>query len=112
VALDFATPNTAKIIRNSDVWMVNYKIAPEHVPATILGMANDREVGILTSEILERLFDILNDLDTHELQRGDFVFFYAPPTIDHRIYNQCAHLSITSRPNLSLEDSHATFRDA
>jgi hypothetical protein len=104
VALHFATANISKFNEDGAVWMVNYKKAHESLPPALLGIVKEENTWILTTEILERMFKNLRELDSKGHEKGDFVIFYEPPAIDPRIYNQFAYFSITSRPDLYLDD--------
>jgi hypothetical protein len=104
VALHFATANVDKFNEDGAVWMVNYKKAHEYLPASLLGIVTEEETWILTTEILERMFVSLRELDAKGHERGDFTIFYEPPSIDPRIYNQFAYFSMTSRADLFLDD--------
>lgn len=104
VALHFATANTAKYGEDGAVWMVNYKKAHEYLPESLLGIVREEETWILTTEIMEKMFKTLKDLDSKGHERGDFAIFYEPPSLDERIYNQFAYFSITSRADLYLDD--------
>ncbi len=111
VALHFATANTAKFNEDGAVWMVNYKKAHQHLPDALLGVVKEEETWILTTEILGKMFETLRNLDAKGHERGDFAVFYEPPAIDPRIYNQFAYFSITSRPDLCLDDWLAKHPD-
>ena len=112
VALHFATANTTKMDKDGAVWMINYKKAHESLPASLRGIVEEEQTWILTTDILDRMFKNLRELDAKGRERPeDFVIFYEPPAIDQRIYNQFAYFSINSRPDLLLDDWLATRPD-
>lgn len=104
VALHFATSNVSKFDEDGAVWMVNYKKAHEYLPPALLGIVKEENTWILTTEILEKMFKNLHELDAKGREKGDFVIFYEPPALDPRIANQFAYFSITSRPDLYLDE--------
>jgi len=111
VALHFATSNTKKFDEDGAVWMVNYKKAHQYLPPALRGIVEEENTWILTTEILERMFKNLRELDARGHEKGDFVLFYEPPAIDSRIYNQFAYFSITSRPDMLLDEWLAGYPD-
>ncbi len=104
VALHFATSNTGKFDEDGAVWMVNYKKAHEYLPPAIRGVLEEEKTSLLTTDLMARMCVDLHDLDAQGREKGDFVLFFEPPSIDTRIYNQFAYFSIASRPDLYLDD--------
>lgn len=111
VALHFATSNIRKYDEDGAVWMINYKKAHEYLPASLLGIVREENTWILTTEILGRMFKDLGSLDAKGHERGDFVIFYEPPSLDPRICNQFAYFSMTSRPDLLIDQWLLNYPD-
>ena len=103
VALHFATANTGSYDKDGAIWKVNYKKIHERLPPIYHGIVEDRQTWILTVELLEEMFNSLEQLDAAGHTRGDFFLFFEPPSIDQRLFNQFAYFSIGSRPNLAID---------
>lgn len=103
VALHFATSNTNNYDKDGAIWKVNYKKVHEELPPILKGYMEEHKSWILTTEILSKLVPDLKTLDDKG-GKNDFILFYEPPAIDQRIYNQFAYFSITSRPDLLIDD--------
>lgn len=105
VALHFATCNVNKYDTDGAVWKVNYKEAHKYLPPALRGILEEEKTSILTVELLERAYANIIELDkVGATKKDDFVVFFEPPSIDSRIFNQFAYFSISSRPNLLLDD--------
>lgn len=104
VALHFCTANTISYDRDGAIWMVNYKELHKNVPPAIRGLMEQEKTWIMTSELMNREIENLSRLDELGHRYGDFAIFFEPPAIDSRIYNQFAYFSVTSRPDLTLDD--------
>ncbi len=101
VALHFATAGR----RGEDamLWEVDCAAVHERLPDRLLGPLRDEGARVFTTELLDELAPDLTALD--ELGAGDpFLVFFEPPSLDERIVNQAAVLSVASAPTLQVED--------
>ena len=102
VALHFATANLAHFERDAAVWLVDYVQAHRLLPAPLRDAVAEGEGAIVfTTELLGEVVPDLADLGR---MGEDFALFVEPPSFDERIVNQYALFSLTSRPDLHLQD--------
>ncbi|HKP19847.1 MAG TPA: FRG domain-containing protein [Gaiellaceae bacterium] len=102
VALHFATANLAHATHDAAVWMVDHVQAHRLLPDPLRGRVVEGEGAIVfTTELLG---DAVPDLPDLARFGEDFVLFVEPPSFDERIVNQYALFSLTSRPDLSLDE--------
>jgi hypothetical protein len=99
VALHFATAEEEHYDKDGAIWCIDVGQAHPLLPATLLGIL-EREYAFLFS--VEMLSDVrtLNEFDAFRTGHGDFVLFFEPPSLDARIVNQAAIMSVM--PSVSL----------
>jgi len=104
VALHFATANRNDFNKDGTIWAVNYNKFHELLPKDSLITKNLKEEGasLFTVEILANSIKNLKEFEN--LKKEPFIIFFEPPSIDDRIVNQAALFSISSKPNLILDD--------
>jgi len=101
VALHFATLSAPE--DEGVLWEVDCAAAHERLPDPLRDALSEERARIFTTELLDELAGSLERLDD---LGGDepFVLFFEPPSLDERIVNQAAVLSIASSPELQVED--------
>jgi hypothetical protein len=106
VALHFATQNLERYDLDAVVWCVDYVKAHQLLPAPLKRVLRDQQADVFTTEMLEHAAPTLAQFDQLGGRgRGrDFVVFLDPPSLDDRIVNQFALLSLMSGPAVQLDD--------
>jgi FRG domain len=101
VAMHFATASWPE--DDALLWAVDVAAVHRTLPSR-LGEALDEEGSLLfTTEQLDRLASGIGDLD--RLREGEpFALFFEPPTLDERIANQAAVLSLVADPTCHMHD--------
>jgi hypothetical protein len=109
VALHFATQDLEQFDIDGVVWCVDYVKAHALLPRPLRNVLAEDQADVFTTEILDRAADSLARLD--DLSAGsEFVVFLDPPSLDDRIVNQFALLSLMSSPEANMRewlDGHA-----
>lgn len=102
VAIHFALTDERNFDRDAAIWCVDVAAARALLPHRLRYIL-DREYAFLFSiEMLDE-FKGLGDFD--DLSReGDFVMFFEPPSLDARIVNQGAILSVLPNAKLDLQE--------
>lgn len=108
VALHFATlsaPNEEAVL-----WEVDCEKVHDRLPDRLLRALREERARVFTTDLLDALAPDLAALD----RLGDeepFLLFFEPPSLNERIVNQAAVLSIASSPELQVEDWLAEHDD-
>jgi hypothetical protein len=101
VAAHFATATSAG--EDAAVWAVDCAAAHELLPEDLRRALDEEGATVFTTELLAAHASTLEQLD--ELGGSDpFVLFFEPPSLDDRIVNQSAVLSVMSDPAASMDD--------
>jgi hypothetical protein len=101
VAAHFATATSAGA--DAVVWAVDCEAAHDLLPRGLRDALRDEGATVFTTELLADHARTLGELD--RLGGADpFVLFFEPPSLDDRIVNQSAVLSVMSDPAASLDD--------
>lgn len=100
VALHFATYEEQWYDRDGIVWCVDVPAAAESLPDELRSRLQCEHADLFSLEMLTGL-DRLSDFDALQSQ-GDFVMFFEPPSLDARIVNQGAVLSVMPGVDLDL----------
>jgi FRG domain len=100
VALHFMTSRARAMEEDGAVWMVDYVRVHERAPKPLREQLEREGANVFTTEMLAAVAGDFDDL----AELGDFVVFVEPPSFDERIVNQYALFSLSSRPDLMLDD--------
>ncbi|HKR65727.1 MAG TPA: FRG domain-containing protein [Thermoanaerobaculia bacterium] len=100
VAMHFATHDFRHYDEDAAIWCVDYRKTNELLPKPLRKVLEDEDVGIFTTELLNRVASSVAEFDA--LAKDDFVVFFEPPSLDERIVNQFALFSLPSSATLSL----------
>jgi len=100
VALHFATVNRAEWNRDAMVWCVDCVKIKNYLPRKLQQLLKREDSDVLTVEMLDEVAPTLAALDG--LSKKPFLAFFEPPSLDDRIMNQAALLSVSSRADLSV----------
>ncbi len=95
VALHFATQHIERFDIDGAVWCVNYVRTHGLLPQPLRQALNDEQADVFTTEMLGRVAPSLDEFDQLGAG-GPFVVFLDPPSLDERIINQFALLSLMS----------------
>ncbi len=109
VALHFATQDLDRFDADAVVWCVDYIQAHQLLPEPLKRVLKDEQADVFNTEMLERAAETLASFDRLATD-GQFVIFFDPPSLNDRIVNQSALVSMMSSPSVQLDDwleSHA-----
>jgi 8-oxo-dGTP pyrophosphatase MutT (NUDIX family) len=99
IALHFATANVDDMDESGAVWMINFEKIKRLMPQNLQDCLDQIGGKVFTvSELEDRRFS-LDYLQT----LGDFMLLVEPPSIDERIANQYALLSVMSRADADAQ---------
>lgn len=100
VALHFATADQSRYDTDAAIWCVDVVKAQKLLPDP-LRQVLEREDAFLFSVEMLSFMKSLQDFDTLA-EHGEFVLFLEPPSLDARIVNQGAVMSIMPSPTTAL----------
>jgi hypothetical protein len=100
VALHFATVNRAEWKSDAMIWCVDCVKIKNYLPTKLQRLLKREDSDVLTVEMLDEVAPTLAALE--RLSRKPFLAFFEPPSVDDRIINQAALLSVSSRADLSV----------
>jgi hypothetical protein len=100
VALHFATVNRADWNSDAMIWCVDCVKIKNYLPAKLQRLLKREDSDVLTVEMLDEFAPSLAALEA--LSKKPFLAFFEPPSLDDRIINQAALLSVSSRADLSV----------
>ena len=100
VALHFATVNRVEWNSDAMIWCVDCVKIKNYLPTKLQRLLKREDSDVLTVEMLDELAPTLTALDA--LSKKPFLAFFEPPSLDERIINQAALLSVSSRADLSV----------
>ena len=122
VAMHFATCDTSLYDRDGVIWCVDYRKTNSLLPEPLRAILADESVDVFSAEMLGRAATRLSDFDRlandpalfrrpgsdaanaeAPAEPHEFVAFFEPPSMDDRIVNQYALLSMTSSPTMQLD---------
>ncbi len=101
VAMHFATSNIDKYNSDGVIWCVDYIEMHKFLPERFKRLLREENADIFTTVMLGKIYSKLDDLPK---MSGKFALFFEPPSMDERIINQFALHSVTSSPELHLEE--------
>jgi len=95
-----------KIFQNYDkdgvIWCVNFVKAHEFLPQKLIDALHNNYAYGFTTEMLDELVPDFMKLKALCANGEEYVTFFEPPSIDNRIVNQYALLSVMSDPSKTL----------
>jgi FRG domain-containing protein len=101
VALHFATATWPD--DDAVLWAVDVAAAHEHLPAGLRDELDREGMLLATTDLLDRHAPDVIDLRDVE-EDGPFALFFEPPSLDQRIVNQAAVLSVVSDATCHMGD--------
>jgi hypothetical protein len=101
VALHFATSNIDNMNKDGAIWAVNYVKAHKLLPNSLREKLQSEGANVFTVEMLSETVESLEKLAG--LSASEFLLFFEPPSMDDRIVNQFALLSVASNPAMILD---------
>lgn len=102
VAMHFATCETEHYDKDGVIWMVDFVETNRLLPLPLINQLSEAEANVFTVGMLERAVPSLGVFDRMADQVQ--VMFFEPPSLDARIVNQFALLSVMSDPLAVMED--------
>ena len=103
VALHFATAEEEHYDKDGVVWCVHVRQVRDLLPIPLQSILDDELAFLFSVEMLPEL-KTLKDLDSFGIKHGGFALFFEPPSLDARIVNQGAIMSVMPGARLSLND--------
>jgi hypothetical protein len=103
VAMHFATQDVETYDIDGVIWCVDYVKTHALLPKPLRSALKEEQADVFTTGILDRVADSLGKFD--DLSAGnDFAVFLDPPSLDDRIVNQFALLSMMSSPEANMRE--------
>jgi hypothetical protein len=102
VALHFALSNEERFDCDGVIWCIDVVAVRRLLPFRLRQILEQEKAFVFSVEMLED-YKRLGDLDALRAD-GEFVLFFEPPSLDARIVNQAAMLSVTPDPGLDLRE--------
>jgi hypothetical protein len=103
IALHFATAETEHYDKDGVVWAADVVRASALLPEKLRDILHREYAYLFSVEMLEEIAS-LREFDELAAEHGGFVLFFEPPSLDARIVNQAAIMSIMPGPDLCLSD--------
>ena len=101
VATHFATFEEEHYDKDGAIWAVDVVKAIDYLPTEFQAMLKVESAFLFSIEMLDRLASSLSDFDGLS-KKGEFVLFFEPPSLDARIINQGAIMSVMPGADLDL----------
>ena len=101
VAAHFATFEEEHYDKDGAIWAVDVVKAIDYLPAEFQRTLKKESAFLFSIEMLDRLVPSLSDFDALS-EKGEFVLFFEPPSLDARIINQGAIMSVMPGADLDL----------
>jgi hypothetical protein len=103
IALHFATAEEGHYDKDGAIWCIDVRQVRDLLPMPLQAILAE-EYAFLFS--VEMLHDVkrLKDLDAFGIEHGSFVLFFEPPSLDTRIVNQGAIMSVMPGATLVLHN--------
>jgi hypothetical protein len=102
VAMHFATANIELFDLDGVIWCVDYVKTHALLPEALRRVLADEQADVFTAEMLHRAAQSIGEFD-RLAGGGEFALFLDPPSLDERIINQFALLSMMSSPQARLD---------
>jgi hypothetical protein len=103
VALHFATAEPEHLDKDGVIWCIDVAEARTLLPAKLRDILHAEYAYLFSVEMLEEITS-LSEFDGLAGEQGRFVVFFEPPSLDARIINQGAIMSIMPGPDLTVSD--------
>lgn len=100
VALHFACVDPAQWNSDAMIWCVDCVKSKDYLPARLRRLLKREDSDVLTVEMLDEVAPSFAALEG--LSQKPFLAFFEPPSLDERIVNQAALLSVSSRADLNV----------
>ncbi|MFO7662127.1 MAG: FRG domain-containing protein [Chloroflexota bacterium] len=110
VAMHFATANLEKFGCDGIIWAVDYTKVHQSLPDVLRRELSLEGADLFTVEMLDRVVPTIDALEA--ISPEPILLFLEPPSVDDRVVNQYALLSVMSRANNRVDqwlDSHPEF---
>ncbi|KTT98219.1 FRG domain-containing protein [Sphingomonas sanguinis] len=101
VASHFALSNENHFDVDGAIWCVDVANARRVLPSTLATILTNEDAFVFSVEMLNK-YKSITDFDAIESNK-EFVLFFEPPSLDSRIINQGAVLSMMPGPELDLK---------
>lgn len=101
VALHFAVGDESKYGEDGAIWAVDVDFVRGKLPANLRAYLDEHKAYVFSVDMIPSL-EALDDLDRLG-SNGDFALFFEPPSLDGRIVNQAAILSVMRDSTSSIE---------
>ena len=103
VALHFATAEEEHYDKDGVVWCVDVRQVRDFLPVPLQNILKEELAFLFSVEMLPDIKS-LKDLDAFRTKHGSFALFFEPPSLDARIVNQGAIMSVMPGATLCLND--------
>ena len=107
IAAHFATverPRKKEEVVDGVIWCVNHKGLRDILPVKLHEVLENEQAFAFNVPLLDILYPSLNGFDKTCEESGDVLIFLEPPSIDARIHNQYAILSVMNGASKSHDD--------
>ncbi|MEZ4517203.1 MAG: FRG domain-containing protein [Chloroflexota bacterium] len=109
VAMHFATANLDQFKEDGVIWAVDYTKVHQTLPLILRQELTAERADLFTVEMLDRVVPTTDTLET--VCEDPFLLFLEPPSVDDRVVNQYALLSVTSCATERVDDWLADHPD-
>jgi hypothetical protein len=109
IAMHFATANLERFAVDGIIWAVDYVKVHATLPAALRQELENEGADLFTVEMLDRAAPAFNELE--QAHGGPLLLFLEPPSVNDRVVNQYALLSVTSRATTRVDDWLARHPD-
>lgn len=105
VALHFATADWPNSGTDAAIWALNFTSIRQWLPDILNNQLAELGVNVFTTAELAAIVPSVDKLQSLEDEhKGEFLTLFEPPSLDDRIVNQYAALSVLSRADRTPED--------
>ena len=102
VAMHFATANLEAFATDGVIWAVDYVKVHASLPTALRRELQQEGADLFTVEMLDRVTPAIDGLA--QVRNDPFLLFLEPPSIDDRVVNQYALLSVMSSATERVDD--------
>lgn len=106
IAMHFATANLEKFQQDGVIWAVDYTKVHQTIPPILRHELSAERADLFTVEMLDRVVPTSDAL--HAICDETVLLFLEPPSVDDRVVNQYALLSVMSESEVRVDDWLAT----